>query len=315
MLRLGYCCINTELRKQGVYCSRTLIKRTFSRKQASEKALDNVKDLLTILKWNAHHNVKSFRISSDLFPRMTCKEHAYTFEQLPNHEEIASVLKECGQYAKKTDQQLSFHPGPFTTLASPNPNAVEGGIREVEMHSLFCDLLDPDMDIPINFHIGGSYKQTYEETAKRFINVYENRLSDSAKKRICIENDDKDSCWSTQRLYNFIHKKTGIPLCFDLHHWLFCHDDATMEEDFKLAQSTWGDRSMQVHYSESKNPDKLIRAHSYTYKNLIPEWVKGNIHIHFEAKGKEQALFDYMELSQGKHNNQIGGNETRTSKE
>lgn len=293
---LGYCCINTELRKENVYCSRTLIKKRFSREQASEKALQNVRDLLTILKWNARHGIKVFRISSELFPRMTCKEHAYTFEQLPDHEDIASTLAECGQYAKKTNQHLSFHPGPFTTLASPNPVAVDGAIREVEMHSLFCDLIDPDMDIPLNFHIGGSYKQTYEETAERFIHVWQNRLSERSKQRVCIENDDKASCWSPQRLYNLIHKRTGIPLCFDLHHWLFCHDDATMQEDFELSRSTWDGRCMQVHYSESKNPDKLVTAHSFTYEKLMPEWVDGNIHIHLECKGKEQGLFDYLNL-------------------
>jgi UV DNA damage endonuclease len=297
---LGYCCINTILRKQGVYCSRTLIKRTFTIEKASELALQNCKDLLTILKWNNEHDIKVFRISSELFPRYTCREHGYSFTDLKDHCEISNVLNECGEFAYENGMLLSFHPGQFTTLASPNEVAAQAGIREVEYHSLLCDLIDQNdiLDIPINFHIGGSYGQTWQETANRFVASF-NQLSERTQQRVCIENDDKASCWNVKKLYDYIYLRIKVPICYDIHHWLFCHEaDRTMFQDFELAKTTWGDRSMQIHYSESKTQDKLVPAHSNYYQNILPDFIdlNGNYHIHLECKAKEDALLKMRKM-------------------
>jgi len=298
---LGYCCINTELRNRkpahtAVYCSRSMIKKTFNLSEASRRALANVRDLMTILEWNTANNVKSFRISSDLFPRMTCAEFGYQFSQLPDHEAIALQLKRCGEYAIRHRILLSFHPGPFTTLASPNPNSAQNGINEVEMHALACNLLDPtnQLDIPINYHIGGMYGEDPAVVASRFLTSF-NKLSERAQSATVIENDDKASCWSVQDLYTHVHSHLGIPITFDAHHWLFRHDEATMEEDFNLARSTWGNRNMQCHYSQSPTADKLIPAHSEYYRSAMPKFMTDadNIHVHLESKGKEAALLKY----------------------
>jgi UV DNA damage endonuclease len=304
MDNLGYCCINTALRnikpaKNSVFCSRTMTKKTFNLQEASKRALQNCKDLLVILKYNLEYDIKVFRISSDLFPRFTCREFGYNFEKLPEHKEIAQVLKSCGDFAAQYSMQLSFHPGPFTTLASPNDISALSGMNEVEYHSFVCDLIDPNnvLDIPINFHIGGSYGCDWENTSYRFINRF-NKLSSNARKRICIENDDKKNGWSVQRIYNYIHKQTGLPICFDAHHWLFCRDDDEMEYDYNLAKTTWGNRSMQIHYSESANNEKLVPAHSFSYLKRLPKFIDihGNNHIHLECKGKELGLFDMRKL-------------------
>jgi UV DNA damage repair endonuclease len=69
-----------------------------------------------------------------------------------------------------------------------------------------------------------------------------------------------------------------------------------MEDDYKLAKSTWGTRSNQVHYSQSPTADKLIPAHSDMYRDAIPSFIANdaNCHIHLEAKAKELAYFDYL---------------------
>lgn len=300
---LGYCCINTELRDRkpahtAVYCSRSMVKKTFNLPEASRRALANVRDLLTILEWNVIHNIKSFRISSDLFPRMTCAEFGYDFTQLPDHIAIADQLKRCGDYAIQHGLLLSFHPGPFTTLASPNPVSAQNGINEVEMHALACNLIDPhnQLDIPINYHVGGMYKEDPSIVADRFAISFD-KLSSRAKAATVLENDDKANCWSVQDIYTHIYSRIGIPITFDAHHWLFRHDDATMEQDFNLARSTWGERNMQCHYSQSPTADKLIPAHSDYYRSAMPEFMTDadNIHVHLECKMKEAALLKYRE--------------------
>ena len=57
MNQIGYACINMELSQQKprIYTGRSMIKRTFEQrgiKYASELGLNNVKDLMKIIKWN-----------------------------------------------------------------------------------------------------------------------------------------------------------------------------------------------------------------------------------------------------------------------
>jgi len=299
-MELGYCCINQTLRNAKpfpIYCSRSLIKRTFNLLEASNRALQNCKDLLTILKWNESHGIKVFRISSDLFPRYTCSDCSYSFEALKDYKEIMEVLAKCGKFAYDHNHMLSFHPGPFTTLGSPNESAAQSGIREVEYHTLLVSLIDPLnlLDIPINYHIGGSYGGEYIETAKRFINRFK-QLSSQAQKLSVIENDDKVMGWSVKQLYELIYIEVGIPITFDIHHYLFKPDNQTMYEAFKTAEATWCSRSMQVHYSQSPTASKLIPKHSDYYRDLMPDFIDGNIHCHLECKQKELALLHYRTI-------------------
>ena len=55
MRHIGYACINMTLGKKGILTGRAMRKATLDSKglsYASELALQNVKDLETILKWN-----------------------------------------------------------------------------------------------------------------------------------------------------------------------------------------------------------------------------------------------------------------------
>jgi UV DNA damage endonuclease len=295
MNNLGICCIVNELRDKDVYTSRTLIRRTFSMEKAATLALQNATDLITILNWCVKHNVKVFRVGSDFFPRMT--EVNYKLSDLSTHLDITNIFAEAGKIAHNNGIKLSCHPGPFTILSSPRSKVNDSGINEVEMHSLIGDLLcqHAPIDFTINFHINSTYGGDYSGTSSRFINNFQ-RLSSNAKKRVVLENDDRKAGYSVRDYYNYIYQHVGVPITFDIHHWLFKHDDATMEDDYKLAKSTWGTRSNQVHYSQSPTADKLIPAHSDMYRDAIPSFIANdaNCHIHLEAKAKELAYFDYL---------------------
>jgi len=91
MENLGYCCINLTLKPQGVSTNRGMVKKTFQTKglpYASELALANLKDLLTVLRWNVEHGVRIFRMSSSLFPWMS----EYDLTSLPNFDKIRAKL-------------------------------------------------------------------------------------------------------------------------------------------------------------------------------------------------------------------------------
>ena len=99
MSNLGYACINMHLsnvpKSQRVTTNRSMIKRTFGERgvpYASELALANCRDLLTILKWNHANDIHFFRLSSDLFP--WCSE--YNLCDLPDFDDICLALQEVG---------------------------------------------------------------------------------------------------------------------------------------------------------------------------------------------------------------------------
>lgn len=300
--KLGYCCINQTLNtgKNPVFTGRKLIKRMFTMDKADVLSVKNCTDLLTILKWNEDHNIKVFRIGSEILPRSNDPECGYSINDLKSSDIIKDLLAEVGKYAYQHNHQLSFHPGAYTCIGSPSEQVCNIGIQTLECENEIANAIcrDVQLDIPINFHIGGSYGETFVDTSIRFINSF-NRLSDSLKRRVVIENDDKASCWSAARLCNLISQQTNIPICFDFHHYLFCNEyfniGLTLQDEFDMCYKTWNGRSMQVHYSQSPTPDKLVPKHSEYYRDPLPEWINeyDNIHIHLECKQKELALIDY----------------------
>ena len=313
-VRLGYACVNMTLtnrpKKAGgrVTTSRTARKVTWKKgsedpkdwdlELIGEKALLNANDLLHYLQWKKDHKIKLFRLGSELFPW----HDQYELHQLPQFNEIAAKLMECGEYARKHGIRVTTHPGPFNVLGSPNPDVVERTIVSLERHSETFDIMgfEPSFENKINIHVGGAYGGQFEETAKRWIAGW-HRLSDNCKKRLVLENDDKPSLWSVQKLYDYFHKEIGIPITFDYHHHTFHPDELSEEAALKLARSTWPENVRQcTHYSESRAREKVdesIRpqAHSDYIVDKINTYDL-ELDIVIEAKAKELALLEYRNI-------------------
>ena len=110
MIRFGYCCNNMQLAASGIRTGRTMIDRKFrlgGLQLASDIALANAKDLLTILKWNEQHGMRLFRVGSELFPRW----NHYELHDLPGIDEITRHLRAAGDYAKQHGHRITTHPG------------------------------------------------------------------------------------------------------------------------------------------------------------------------------------------------------------
>jgi UV DNA damage endonuclease len=299
MQNLGYACINMTLGKQKILTGRAMRKATLDSKGlafASELALLNAKDLVTILKWNAANDIHFFRIGSDLFPW----GNKVDITKFPDYAEICSVLKEAGDYVKATNQRITTHPGPFNLLASPKEPVVINTINDLEMHATLFDLMGLSRTPynKINIHVGAAYGDKYsaaETWCKNF-----RRLSDGVKSRLTIENDDKANMYSVKDLHELIHQKVGIPIVFDYHHHTFNDGGQSTKEALELAMSTWGDIKPAVHYSESRSlheNDASInpRAHSDLINNKIEDF-GFDIDIMIEAKSKELALLNYRNI-------------------
>ena len=238
-MNLGYACINMTLgsQKPKVTTNRSMVKKTFNEKgveYAGELGLQNSMDLFKILEWNNQHNIKVFRLSSEMFPWAS----EYGIENSPYYKRIETVLQACGNYAKTNGIRITCHPGPFNVLVSPNEKVVQNTITDLEIHGKVFDMMGLSRTPynKINIHCNGVYGDK-KSAMDRFCENFK-RLSPSVQSRLTVENDDKESMYSVKDLM-YIYEKIGIPIVFDYHHHKFQTGDLTEEQALSLAVSTW----------------------------------------------------------------------------
>jgi len=295
-MNIGYACINLSLGKK-ITTNRTMVKRTFIAKgvdYVSDLVLQNVADLERIIDWNEEMGIKMYRMSSEMFPWAT----EYEFEQLKDWKAIHTILQRCGDKAELYKQRLSFHPGPFNVLVSPKESVVENTIKDLEVHGRIMDAmgLSKTPYNKINIHCNGVYGDKIA-AMDRFCTNFD-KLSNSVKTRLTIENDDKASMYSVKDLM-YIHNKINIPIVFDYHHHQFCTGDLIEQHALDLAITTWPKGiTPAVHYSESKalheNNIKLKpQAHS-DYIQKLPETYNNDVDIMVEAKQKDLAILKFI---------------------
>jgi UV DNA damage endonuclease len=222
----------------------------------------------------------------------------YELEDLPDFEAIASVLAAAGKYADATNQRLSFHPGQFNCLASEKEHVVQNCLKDLEIHSKIFDLMNrpTNHNAKINIHLGSTCGGNLQLAADNFCRNFD-KLSDNAKSRLTVENDDKPAMFSAKFLYNTVYKQVGVPIVFDAHHFELGPQDASYEESYIMSHETWKTARPTFHYSNSKKTyeDESCRvytAHSdYYYKPFVA--VLDNVDVVLEAKAKEKALMRY----------------------
>jgi UV DNA damage endonuclease len=293
---LGYACQNLSINSckknnQKILTDRTCRLANFTIGNASELILKNSQDLVKIMHWNADNNIRFFRVSSNIFPFYDHQTLEYKIEDLSNSDKIKDNFAIAGKIAKDNGIRLSCHPGPYTCIASPNPEIVEKAIKTIKMHHAIGMMLD-SVDFCINFHVGGVY-DSKDAAAERFCKNFLS-LPKYIQDQVTIENDDKESMWSITDLYSKIHEKCGVRLVLDIHHHKFRSDESLLDAA-SIAFSTWKTGTPKVHYSESAE-EKRPQAHSDFVKNRIPE-LSDTVYydVMIEAKQKDKALIQYRE--------------------
>lgn len=299
MNRLGYCCINLSInknrrKKEFITINRGMTKKTFNKNgllYVSELVIKNLNDLMIILKWNVKNNIYVYRMSSDMFPCIGF----YELTNLPSFDIISKMLKELGDYIKSNNIRVSFHPSHFNVLASLNDSVVIKTIDELNKHSELMDLmgLDASHYYPINIHINTT-QPTREEAANRFCINFD-KLSDSTKRRLTLENDDGKNQYSVKMLYDLVHSRINIPIVFDQHHFNCGPQDQTMQEALELALSTWSVKPL-THMSSPKTIEDekgRFTAHAdFIYEAI--ETFGNDFDTEIEAKAKDLAVIRYI---------------------
>lgn len=313
-IQLGLCCLNMTLRasKPTVFSSRTMIIRTVREKgidYLKEKIIQNLKDTIQLMKWNERNGIKVFRLSSNLFPhKSNPKIEDYTFDfAIP-------YLKLIGKYAKKINQRLTFHPGQYNVVGTPNEKMFQQTICDLKYHADVLDLMGMSKDSVMVVHGGGIYGDK-EKTIVRWCKQYQ-LLPENIKKRLVLENCEK--CFSIEdclRISNIV----GIPVVFDTHHYEcynILHPENLMKpavEYIAAILETWKRKEIKPKFHVSEQGSGRTGHHSDYIEELpkylmeIPEKYGVHIDIMIEAKKKELAIHKlykkYPELNCLKVNN------------
>ena len=298
-IQLGLVCLNTVLRAQkpfSVFASRKMIIRTVKEKgiaQLKAKITQNLKDVLIMMDWNEENGIKVFRLSSELFPhKSNPKVEDYTFDF------ALDLLKQIGEKSKKYNQRLTFHPGQYNVVGTPNKKAFEQTCIDLKYHADVLDLMGLDNNSVMVVHGGGIYGDK-EATKKRWCDQYK-LLPENVQKRLVLENCEK--CFSIKDCLD-ISKIVNVPVVFDTHHFecykLLHPDEKCSVSWWYIPQilKTWKSRNIKPKFHVSEQGSGRVGHHS-DYVEIIPEYLlkipelfKIDIDIMIEAKMKEQAIF------------------------
>lgn len=296
-LRFGLCCVFKE---QDIKFKTTTVThilkldRKDALKKISDLCLHNANALMQALIYCNQNKIGSFRINSSMLPVKTHEQAGYKIEELPEHKLISETFVKAGQYAKENGIRTTFHPDQFVVLNSKNPKTVQNSINDIECHNELAEMVNADV---INIHAGGRF-ESKTESLKLFSSNFQ-KLSDSAKSRLTLENDDVS--YTPSDLLPLCHD-LKIPLVYDIHHHKCNHDDYTPEQITEIATKTWN-REPLFHISspiEGYQMSNRRSHHDFIDINDFPNyWKSMTITVEVEAKAKETAIFKLMqELSE-----------------
>ena len=247
--------------------------------------------------------IGAFRINSQVAPLATHPESGYVLEALEEaaaergRDEAGNLLppledsfRAAGARARELDVRLSFHPDQFVVLNSEREDVVRSSLAELEMQAGLARLVGADV---ICLHAGGAAGGVDAALARLERGIA--RLSDDARSRLAIENDDRSFA---PRDLAPVCARTGVPMIYDAHHHR-CHGDGlTVDEATALALPTWGAREPYFHLSSprdgwgSRNPRP--HADHVDPADFPDAWRPLRATVDVEAKDKERAVLRLM---------------------
>lgn len=191
-------------------------------------------------------DVRMYRMATALAPYASHPELPQFHGQV---EECGGRLAETGRRARERGIRLSSHPGQYTVLNSEQPDVREAAVAELEVQAALLDAMGMPAEAVVVLHVGGTAGGV-AAAADRFVAGFE-RLSERARARLVIENDDR-SFGLTEVVS--LGRRCGVPVVWDvLHHR--CHDpDGVPDEDaLELAFATWPPGVVpKIHYSSPR---------------------------------------------------------------
>ena len=246
MIRFGLCCI---FRKEPIKFRRTTAKylRSFSRNQQlkylAEICQHNAHALHKALRYCRDHDIKDFRINSQILPLKTHPDIGYSMEELPFYDRIIQAFKDCGMFCQKHDIRTTFHPDQFILLSSPSDEVTQRSIADLIYQAEVAQWVNADV---INIHGGGAYgdkRASMDHLRERI-----GQLPEAVRSLLTLENDDR--VYAPKDLLP-VCRNMCIPLVYDVHHHRCLPDGRSVEAIAELVLGTWN-REPLFHLSSPK---------------------------------------------------------------
>lgn len=288
-LKLGLCCLwvgDDSLKFKTLTVKRfNELGRKEGTRVLSERILHNFKTTYAILKKCKENNYASYRLSSNLWACLLAPSLSLSISDLPDYGAIEAQAALCGRFAKLNGIRVSFHPSEFISLTSDSDQVVDNSIADLDMHGFVLDLMGLPQShfCPINIHIRKDGDR--ESLSAKFMRSFD-RLCDSTKKRLVLENNDNpNGCWGIKSLTEFFFNRHGIPITYDhLHHKLL-DEKLSPQDAFNLSFSTWHDIVPLFHFSCGING---TRKHTDYATERVPNY--GDVYWDCELKAKNLAI-------------------------
>lgn len=191
-------------------------------------------------------DVRMYRMASALAPYATHPDLPQFHRQL---EECGEQLARVGERARQLAVRLSFHPGQYVVLNSERPGVQALAARELDVMAGLLDGLGCDREAVVVLHVGGMAggREAALERFERGVAL----LTDAARRRLVIENDDR--VFALADVLE-LHRRTGLAVVWDvLHHHCHDPDGIPVEEALRAALATWPDDVVpKIHFSSPK---------------------------------------------------------------
>jgi len=303
-MALGICCqwVQERTKRNGEVVLENIINEQslqlgaykngkYSRERILETYRNNVSEILRIIPVLNANKIKSFRLSSGIFPLFEFANHIARHD-----EQILRDLTIAGTEFKKAGIRVTCHPGQYTVLSSDKQSVVENAKKELEYHAWVFDQMGFDQTpyYAINIHGGKS------DRSQQLIDVVKS-LPNNVKNRLTLENDEK--CYNVKELIQ-IHAATNVPVVFDSHHFTFNSDDFDFDYAYSACVDTWGNIVPLQHlsnseigtengsFNERRSHSKLIR---YVPEKQLNAIRNNLIDLDIEAKSKNIAVLKMRE--------------------
>lgn len=212
------------------------------------------------------------------------------------------LLTQIGAKSRLYNQRLTFHPGQYNVVGTPNKKSFEQTVLDLKYHADVLELIDAGKDSVMVVHGGGIYGDK-DATIKRWCEHYM-LLPENVRARLVLENCEK--CFSIEDCLK-VSEAVNIPVVFDTHHYS-CYCQMHPEEKFMSAAeyiprilASWKRRGIKPKFHVSEQGSGRVGHHS-DYIHEIPDYLREipdkygvEIDIMIEAKMKEQAILRLYE--------------------
>lgn len=253
-MSIGYACLNIGTPNTSI---RSVMQRNATPEKLTEVTTHNLAALEKMIDYNRKNNIKLFRISSDLIPFGSSSVNA-----LPWWDSHAEAFQHIGATIQKSSMRVSFHPGQYTVLNSPDEDVVARAILDLAYHAKMLEYLGVDNQHKIVLHVGGIYGDKKEALERFELNF--RRLPEAVQNRLIIENDDR--LYNIEEVLELAHR-LQIPAVYDNLHHAINPPPSGGTDPYWIAEAkkTWkaADGNQKIHYSQQA-PGKRPGAHTDT---------------------------------------------------